>query len=350
MSCINHTDKPGKFQCVNCRIVLCSQCVKSFQAGGFFTYFCPACNSQCEEIDEKQSPASAPPAEPAEKKVHEEKIPAPAPEKPLPPEKKIPVPPEEIKIKIEKPEATTPAVEEMSSPDEPPPVPEASATPPSGRKIIRLETDDVDEMSLKTTSASAVSSQRPSVPEKPAVTADNKIPSFPGYFLTLFFKPGKTFKTMAIQMEKSMPLKLQSLMGFLIFLSLLVFIRFQNHPFTFSMLSSLTDTLLFLFFFTFFSVSSQEIKSKVNLGMCGLTLFSFLQSLHITVIYALSFMALTDYALYSGLAFILIKGWIFYKGFQSFNDKGSFQNLLYCLVLLFSQWLAESAFFQWFYI
>ena len=84
--------------------------------------------------------------------------------------------------------------------------------------------------------------------------------------------------------------------------------------------------------------------------MCGLTLFSFLQTLHITAVYALSFMTLTDYALYSGLAFILIKGWIFFKGFQSFNDKGIFQNLLYCLILLFSQWLAESALFQWFYI
>ena len=421
MSCINHPDKAGKFQCTSCQIVLCNQCIKSFQAGGFFTYFCPACNSQCEEIDEKTSPPTAPsaapqppPAAPEEKKisvpVQEKRIKVEAPpidltpeeitlpeeSPPLPkasvtppagrkiiklktddldemppgtsasstppalgpsllkktvpsPEKKIPVPTPEKKIKIEAP-AIDLAPEEIALPEESPPLPKASVTPPAGRKIIKLETDDLDEMPPGTSASSTPPAQGPSVPEKQALAPEITPPSFLDYFLTLFFKPGYTFKTMAIQMEKSMPLKIRSLAGFLGFFSLLVFMRFQNHPFTFSMLSSLTDTVLFLFFFTLFSVPPQEIKSKVNLGMCGLTLFSFLQTLHIAVVNSLSSMALTDYALYSGLAFILFKLWVFFKGFKSFNDKGIFQNLLYVLIVLFSQWLAESVFFQWFYI
>lgn len=333
MSCANHSDKPGQFQCVSCKIVLCNQCVKSFQAGGFFTYFCPACNSQCEEIDEKQSPAGS--------------TPAPSPEKILQVEKKIPVPVQEKKIKIE--EQKVELQPEESLPEDIP-SPKPSESTPAGRKIIKLETDNLDEIPVQTGASSVKLSQAPSVLEGSAVSAEIKTPSFLGYFLTLFFKPESSFKTMAIQMQRSMPLKLQSLFAVVIFLSLLICIRFQNHPFTFSMLSSLSDTLLFLFFFTLFSIPSDEIKSKVNLGMCGITFFLFLQTLHIALVHALTSMTLTHYVLYSGLAFIPLKLWIFFKGFQCFNDKGGVQNLLYTLIVFFSQGVAESAFFQWFYI
>ena len=50
MKCYNHPEKEATLKCVSCDLLLCRDCVKAFQAGGFFTYFCPGCNSQCEEI------------------------------------------------------------------------------------------------------------------------------------------------------------------------------------------------------------------------------------------------------------------------------------------------------------
>lgn len=336
MSCANHSDKPGQFQCISCKIVLCNQCVKSFQAGGFFTYFCPVCNSQCEEIDEKQSPASASPPPPPEGK---KKIPIPAPEKIIEPSE-----PEPSQETVELPQ---PAATEKDTPSSKPEL----TIPPEGRKIIRLETDDLDAMPVTAAKISeSLSPKTPSILERPAVSAEIKTPSFLGYFLFLIFKPGKVFRTMAVQMQKSMPLKIQSLLTILTFLFLMIFIRFQNHPFTFSLISSLTDTVLFLFFFSLFSTPTEEIKSKVNLGMSAITLFTFIHTLHIWTLHFLTSLNMNDYTLYAGLGFVVLKLWVIFRGLRSFNDKGAFQNLLYVLIILLSQWFSESAFFKWFYL
>lgn len=195
----------------------------------------------------------------------------------------------------------------------PPELKTSTALPPEGRKVIKLETDDLDEIPLTTPAAPAKSSQGHSVLERPAVSAEIKTPSFFYLFPDLIFQAGKSFKTLSVQMQKSMPLKLQSLIAVLIFLSLLIFIRFQTHPLTFSLLSSLTDFPSYFCFQPFYCTSW---RSKVQGKSWNVRYHSFLStgfSFH--ACYSYHTLGLTNTPLCRTL-FILLKLWIFFKGFR----------------------------------
>ena len=107
MNCYNHSDKPAQFQCTSCMLLLCNHCVKSFQAGGFNTYFCPGCNSQCEELPANSPPPAEKPRQAPPPPVPQEKTlkipePKPAPKvTPPPPKKPVPVPEKASTILIE---------------------------------------------------------------------------------------------------------------------------------------------------------------------------------------------------------------------------------------------------------
>jgi len=50
VNCKNHVERPAVHVCVHCKIFVCSECVRSYPAGGFETYFCPECNDRCEPV------------------------------------------------------------------------------------------------------------------------------------------------------------------------------------------------------------------------------------------------------------------------------------------------------------
>lgn len=312
MNCINHTDKPAQFQCINCGMTVCNACVKSFQAGGFFTYFCPACNSQCEEIEIKP--------EPAPKKAPPVSSPPPSEVTELPPadisSPAVDVLPQELTDlpeEVPQPKATPAEKPVKSAPASRTGVPPPEAAPKIG---FKKRTDE---------EASA-----PSLSTTPAVTAEIKTPFLAGQFLKMLIKPSETFPKILSLLDNSLPLKIQLMFLTLVFFLTGSFLKELSLGLT-PLFFSLVSTLVFSLIMILPPKNSVPLKSGWILFLGFACLFSLLETLQNGMIFGVqNFMPPMGFPVLP-LLFLLLKLWIFMKTIDSICRSGALLSFLVSL-------------------
>lgn len=281
MKCYNHPDAGAKFKCVSCGLLVCNNCVKSFHAGGFFTYFCPGCNSQCEELEgvaeeppaktqtsENKEPAAPVKQEQAKKeeskKVDDSFLNKTLKESPaISKETKIPPPAQRVEIETAKP---IPELEDISK--------------------------DSDILDLEETS---LQKGQPTTSIMAAYTGP-------------FINPEIYFQDVIETFQKNSGFKIKFIFVALMLLCLDIALRLKNFPLPFAVAASFIESLIFTVIISFSCVVLKKTERAISFTIYSFGLISFIQVFHSLSLYSIpsEIIALCVVALLA-----LIKFWIF---------------------------------------
>lgn len=301
MNCYYHPEKQASYQCTTCKLLLCNQCIKSFQAGGFNTYFCPGCNSQCEEIS-----------------VLEGKVePAPKPKKNSEPKS------ETVFAKKDEPEIIPQKVQ-PHTPHPPPTKPEiAKPTPQKSSALEFPEEEDsgpeIQEMEVMHTAKIDLASLTPptrkkteSAPEIQAVSAEHKMPAMLPFFSDVFLKPDKAFKNASYHLSRSVPLKLRFMIVLTVGVLASIVLKYLiDTNIFFSGFTVLTEIIIFSCIFSLGISFMTNVESQFDLGMYIASIYTIFLLFQNILAAAFQICSMTNLIIYSAIIIFFLKFWVF---------------------------------------
>lgn len=376
MNCYTHPEKNAKYQCSSCQLLVCEECVKSFQAGGFLTFFCPGCNGQCDEIEEGTesgtvdsnpdvSTSSADTVPKPQSKKEEIKSSSEEDNELHPPLKKKTSDSSLAAVSSLKSDALNKAVPQkridgkVDSKDEI----EVFSSLNMIEKSEVLENVRLAEDQLKKTDASQIDKPEPTDPpvleggarprnktlkkeilseDEAVAISDLKMPSIISLFTKIFIKPEVIYNNGVFYLSRSVPLRMKFIVTSIIFLLLTAFLRSFESFF----ISSFSGLIVELSVFSFIIAYGIRIIGKIDysgsLWLYVFGVYSFFLLLQHLLTLSLEFCPLTFDSMIIGSVFMVLKLFVFVYGPSRAYQTSRIASFLLFLIAVMSSGCAYS--------